>query len=452
MGKAFSSSLLAFFLMTPIASATVTFVGASNVSKWSETSDEQGTKTITIYGGITHATSPCSNTVCNSCNGSGLVPCNEQEVSPTMTVRLSARTSATQTGRYALLKSDSDSSGQLGNSPAVDGSGTFYVDVTWSDLCGAMGSTNCASSVAKTFRLGIRENNDSSFVSGESILIRIVMSNAVGRNFYKRCPGGNPQSGASATDGFCDFAVFPGDGKLYVDGPAGQGLSVATGFPNADSTVKWTKLVFFFEPYAGNLTSTVSTITNGSSRSELLYSNTQNPPDDLDPRVPGMENGTKYCLAMANQDEAGNIASFTDFSDTGYTGDPSFEATVCGTPEEVVGLLDDKKCFIATAAWGSPLDPHVKTLRSFRDRFLKVTPWGAAFVEAYYSWSPPLAKWISEHEVARTVVRGALWPLIAFAWLSLEIGLLATLGLSVALLVGSGVLVSRTHWRRRGEA
>lgn len=439
-------------MASSVASAAVTFVGASNVSKWNETTDEQGTKTITIYGGITRASSACANTVCNTCNGSGLVPCNEQEVSPGMTVRLSGRTTAIQGTRYGLLKSDSDASGSLGQGSVVDGSGNFYVDVTWSSLCGAMNLSSCGSSGAKTFRLGIRENNDSTFVSSESILIRVVMSNATSRNFYKRCPGGNPPVGGQATDGFCDFAVFPGDGKLYVDGPSGQSLSVASGFPNADTEVKWTKLVFFFEPYAGNLASTVSLITNGSSRSELLYSNTQNPPDDLDPRVPGMENGTKYCLAMANQDEAGNIAAFTDFSDTGYTGDPSFEATVCGTPEQVVGLLDDKKCFIATAAWGSSMDPHVRVLRSFRDQFLKTTSWGTAFVEAYYSWSPSRAKWIARHEVARTVARGLLWPVIAFAWLSLEIGLIATIGLLATFLAGSGALVYRTHRRRRAEA
>ncbi|HRO68504.1 MAG TPA: hypothetical protein PL182_13115, partial [Pseudobdellovibrionaceae bacterium] len=175
MGKAFYSSLFVLLMTTSSALAEVTFVGASNVSKWNETTDSQGTKTITIYGGITRATSACTTTVCDTCNGSGLVPCNEQEVAPSMKVRFSGRTTSIQTGRYGLLKSDSDSSGQLGESFAMDGSGNFYVDVTWADLCGAMGVSNCGSSAAKTFRFGIRESNDSSFISNESILIRIVI-------------------------------------------------------------------------------------------------------------------------------------------------------------------------------------------------------------------------------------------------------------------------------------
>jgi len=80
-------------------------------------------------------------------------------------------------------------------------------------------------------------------------------------------------------------------------------------------------------------------------------------------------------------------------------------------------------CFIATAAFGSYMDPHVKVLRSFRDACLQTTAPGRAFVRWYYATSPPIADVIRGSETLRAGVRLALIPLIGFGYLSLFVGL-----------------------------
>ncbi|MDP1953647.1 MAG: CFI-box-CTERM domain-containing protein [Polaromonas sp.] len=69
-------------------------------------------------------------------------------------------------------------------------------------------------------------------------------------------------------------------------------------------------------------------------------------------------------------------------------------------------------CFIATAAWGSALDPHVDALRRFRDRYLLSNAAGRAFVEGYYRHSPPLARLIAGDDNLRALTRSLLTPLV----------------------------------------
>jgi hypothetical protein len=72
-------------------------------------------------------------------------------------------------------------------------------------------------------------------------------------------------------------------------------------------------------------------------------------------------------------------------------------------------------CFIATAAYGSPLAPQVNLLREFRDRYLLSSAQGRALVAWYYRTSPPIAQAVAESRLLRLGVQAALTPVLAVA-------------------------------------
>ena len=99
-------------------------------------------------------------------------------------------------------------------------------------------------------------------------------------------------------------------------------------------------------------------------------------------------------------------------------------------------------CFIATAAYGSALEPHVVVLRQFRDRHLQRTALGRAFIRYYYRYSPPLAEFIAEHPRARLATRMMLTPLTFL--ITHPAPVLALTLLALALFIGWRGLQDRT--------
>lgn len=102
-------------------------------------------------------------------------------------------------------------------------------------------------------------------------------------------------------------------------------------------------------------------------------------------------------------------------------------------------------CFVATAAYGSPVAPQLGTLRLFRDQVLAPTAGGRAFVDLYYTWGPFAAAWIAERPTARAVVRALLWPLVWIASLCLAWSPAGVL----LLLLAAGLSVHAWTGRRR---
>ncbi|MCJ7580841.1 MAG: hypothetical protein MUP98_09950, partial [Candidatus Aminicenantes bacterium] len=88
-------------------------------------------------------------------------------------------------------------------------------------------------------------------------------------------------------------------------------------------------------------------------------------------------------------------------------------------------LFEDAKlapCFIATAAFGSPLHPYVRTLQDFRDKYLMSNRPGRLFVNLYYKYSPRIAELITNHKALRTVVCIWLIPFVAFGYSMVHFG------------------------------
>ena len=100
-------------------------------------------------------------------------------------------------------------------------------------------------------------------------------------------------------------------------------------------------------------------------------------------------------------------------------------------------------CFIATAAFGSIMDPHVKILRHFRNRYLKTSRLGRTFVNFYYKQSPAIAKAIQSNESLRQAVRTALLPVVGLSWVTLKLGLLPSMVLFLALAVFGCAFVAK---------
>jgi uncharacterized repeat protein (TIGR01451 family) len=82
------------------------------------------------------------------------------------------------------------------------------------------------------------------------------------------------------------------------------------------------------------------------------------------------------------------------------------------TQSTVGGGSGGSGCFIATAAYGSYLDPHVRVLREFRDHHLMSSVAGRHFVQFYYQHSPALAAVIGRSKVLRAMTRWLLIPLV----------------------------------------
>jgi hypothetical protein len=155
-------------------------------------------------------------------------------------------------------------------------------------------------------------------------------------------------------------------------------------------------------------------------------------------QLSGLQNDMLYCVRVSGVNTSGEEGPLSEEQ--------------CGAPSKSEGFSqlshDGGGCFIATAAFGDYDHPLVRNLRDFRDRVLLRSTPGAAFVRAYYRWSPAAARWLAAQPTARAAVRVGLTPI---AWVA---GAEARHpgAASIPLLLTLSVVLALALWRRREEA
>jgi hypothetical protein len=132
-------------------------------------------------------------------------------------------------------------------------------------------------------------------------------------------------------------------------------------------------------------------------------------------RCESMPAGTPIDVTLANLKPATHYQVRVTARDRecGAQGDPrTAEIT---TPERYFSTVTP--CFVATAAYGSPLADEIGVLRAARDRYLAPHAFGRALISAYYTLGPALAEPVREHAWLADTIRAVLTPIVRLiAW------------------------------------
>jgi len=131
---------------------------------------------------------------------------------------------------------------------------------------------------------------------------------------------------------------------------------------------------------------------------------------------------------------------------------PSLE-DLQGTPFSGYGLTPETPmggCFIATAAYGTPMAEEIQILRELRDEYLLTNPTGQALVGLYYRISPPIAEFITEHPSLKPIARVGLVPAVVMSAVAVNTTPAEKMAM-IGLLVLVSIAVAIWATRRRGR-
>lgn len=135
---------------------------------------------------------------------------------------------------------------------------------------------------------------------------------------------------------------------------------------------------------------------------ELLVPTAAGAGEMIEVEMGGLVQQTHYYVAVRAMDACTGVGPIT--------------AAEVTTPARVFATVSP--CFVATAAFGTPMAQEVSALRRARDRHLMSNRLGRALVSAYHAVGPAFADLIREREGLRSVARTALRPAVELSrWL-----------------------------------
>ncbi|RME16569.1 MAG: hypothetical protein D6797_04225 [Bdellovibrio sp.] len=447
--------ILLLFHFPFYAQATVTITSVSGASYYDSS-------TTTIYGGFAgpedavNCPPNSDGKTCNNCSTLTSLsrPCNEKRAMNTSTIDISFKitdlSSSDPQGPGVAMMYTSDGATQIGSSSSSSFSPdqTATLSVAWDDICRAddSSSTDCDDTAGENTALSVRIGLD---LDGQNGLDQSVEYTTITIHWH------NPDASAATasvcgngTGGICDFSIYPGDEKVYIENLQSD-LVTDNNFKNLVSGIDAYALRLLF--HTDGFSSVLPNVSSDFKEDLDIDSN-----GTVSSIVDRLENNTPYFFRLGVVDKAQNLLYVT--SDTmidDASNDPCDSTQVAASfdpdckfsakPDEVLGFLtDDLNCFVATAAFGSPLSKKVNDFRLFRDRYLMPSDLGKKMVHLYYKYSPPLAHWIAQSDLRRLATRIFLWPLWTLVWLTLYINPLVTL-----LLLGTILLIFINVWRRK---
>ncbi len=461
--------------------ATITINGITNVSNKTGlglttsagTASASATPSSTqgaifVYGGTAGSADTCAprsdgQQLCDNCsNSQGLYDCNFNRITPGIAITVTfVSSSADGVPGVSIVNSGTNVATavplQNATTTQVGKNNVTQAVFTWGSICGSMvdaggtvaAGSDCTSTVPSTaiLRIGILVGGDTVMGSSDDYAqVTFTVSGVLADGHTNSTSTGTGSQithyaypcNNSAAVGICSFSMYPGDGKATI-----RDVNALNGFPTGIGGLGFQGAQLFYMP--GKITDNLAfTTAGGHSGIFAAASNGNNLPSLSPADVTGLTNETLYSFKAASVDLAGNVSFFTADAAQGDTYCALSLSPISTTdgfchealPGAVYGTLGKTmNCFIATAAYGSPMAPQVDAFRQFRNRFLLGNSLGKSFVRFYYDHSPKYAKIIAESETLRAMARFALWPLLAFVSLTLHFGFINAMIMLLAVFV-----------------
>ena len=393
---------------------------------------------LNIYGGIASAVEPvtgASNSTVDTCSQAGLVTakaCNQTSIHGGLRLAISFQTTKSVTNAVARMyiettQVDTETVTTTANSTTVT------LETTWGDICTAAGlSSSCMGASVyslKNLKVGVDEDASGDVEDDERKTFQVHLhyidpTDTTATQAYCATPSGF---------GMCNIAFSPGDEKVFIDSAQYAGNDTGTG------NLKWDAIAIFPVIATGNNPLTFTSFVTSQATPIFRSFNSDDGTIPDSSVSGGIANDTEYCFVYGTRNQAGNIYRIVN--------DAAAATTACVTPGQVVGILEDKACFISTAAFGSEMSSEVETFRKFRNEFMARNTVGRFLVKSYYKLSPPVANLIKKNEAARATARLFLYPFLYFAKASLSWGVFSAA--AFYLFLTFSLIAAKNYLRRR---